>query len=160
MKSAAKIFIILGMIVQFWLVFPIIIGIFALKKIDTATTKSELTGMAIVTLIFCNLLGGIFMLCINEADLAANRPQNPYGQNPYAQNPYGQAPQAPYGQAPQAPYGQAPQAPYGQAPQAPYGQAPQAPYGQAPQAPYGQDPYAQNQYNTQAQNPYNQPPQQ
>lgn len=71
MKTAAKVFIILGMVFQCFLIFPIIVGAIALKKLKTATTKSELTVIAIVTLLFCNLIGGILMLCIDEKELAA-----------------------------------------------------------------------------------------
>ena len=70
MKTVAKVFIILGMIVGCWTIFPIIVGIFALKKLNTAKTKSDLTAMGVVTLLFCNLIGGILMLCISEEELA------------------------------------------------------------------------------------------
>ncbi len=70
MTTAAKVFIIMGMVFQCFMIFPIIVGAIALKKLKTATTKSELTGIAIVTLLFCNLIGGILMLCIDEKDLA------------------------------------------------------------------------------------------
>ena len=70
MKTAAKVFIILGMIFQFYLIFPIIVGAIALKKIKTATKKSDLTVMAILTLFLCNTIGGILMFCIKEEELA------------------------------------------------------------------------------------------
>ena len=70
MKTAAKVFIILGMVLQFWMIFPLVLGIFALKKINSATQKSELTGWAIVTLICVNTIGGILMLLIPESELA------------------------------------------------------------------------------------------
>ncbi len=70
MKTVAKVFIILGMIVGCWMIIPIIVGIFALKKLNTAKTKSELTVMAVITLLFCNLIGGILMLCISDEELA------------------------------------------------------------------------------------------
>ena len=70
MKTLAKVFIIIGMIVQCYLIVPIIVGIFALKKLKTATKKSDLTVMAILTVIFCNVIGGILMFCIKEEDLA------------------------------------------------------------------------------------------
>ena len=69
MKTAAKVFIIIGMICQFYLVVPLIIGILALKKLNTATKKSELTGMAIATLILCNGIAGVLMLCMKDQDL-------------------------------------------------------------------------------------------
>ena len=44
MKIAAKILIIVGMVCGFWMILPLIFGGIALKKLNTATTKSELTG--------------------------------------------------------------------------------------------------------------------
>ena len=71
MKTAAKVFIILGMVLQCWMIFPLIIGIIALKKMKKATSKSELTVIAILTLLFCNTIGGILMLCLPESEFAA-----------------------------------------------------------------------------------------
>ena len=70
MKTAAKVFIIIGMVLQFYLIFPLIIGILALKKINNATSKSELTGWAIATILLNSPLGGIFMLLIPESEFA------------------------------------------------------------------------------------------
>ncbi len=70
MKTAAKVFIILGMICGFWTILPLIFGIIALKKLKTATKKEELTTSAVLTLLFCNLIGGILMLCLKDEDLA------------------------------------------------------------------------------------------
>ena len=116
MKQAAKIFIIIGMVCQFWLIFPIIVGMMALKKIDTAQSKSELTGTAIATLILCNMIGGILMLCINEKEFPAGQQQQmQYGQPQYGQPQYGQPQygQPQYGQPqyaqPQQQYYQPPQ---------------------------------------------------
>ena len=72
MKTVAQIFIIIGMVVFFWLIVPLVVGIFALKKLKTATNKKELQTMAIVTLLFCNLIGGIAMLMIPDEELAKN----------------------------------------------------------------------------------------
>ena len=71
MKTAAKVFIILGMICTFYLIFPLVVGFIALKKLKTAKSKQELTGIAVVTLIFCNLIGGILMLCLSDKDFEA-----------------------------------------------------------------------------------------
>lgn len=68
MKKAAKIFIILGMIFQFFLIYPIILGIIALKKIDKAQSKSDLTVWAIITLLLVNMIGGILMLVIPDSE--------------------------------------------------------------------------------------------
>ncbi len=72
MKSAAKAFIWIAMILSFYLIFPVIVGVCALKKLDSATTKEELTNIGILTLIFCSMIGGIFMLCIDDNELAQN----------------------------------------------------------------------------------------
>ena len=69
MKTAAKVFIVLGMIFGFILILPIIFGALSLSKINSATQKSELVGLGVCTLLFCSLLGGIFMLCIPESEL-------------------------------------------------------------------------------------------
>ncbi len=76
MKVAAKVFIILGMIFQGILIFPIIIGAIALKKLKTVTSKSELTAIGVLTLLFVNLIGGILMLCLSDADLQENGQNN------------------------------------------------------------------------------------
>ena len=81
MKTAAKVFIILGMVLQCFLIFPLIVGFIALKKLKNAKSKSELTVIAIVTLLLCNTIGGILMLCLPESEFAtapvAEIPQDP-----------------------------------------------------------------------------------
>ena len=72
MKTAAKAFIWIGMICGAIVIVPLIIGILALKKIDEAQTKDELTGWGIAVLICCSTLGGIFMLCMSEEELSQN----------------------------------------------------------------------------------------
>ena len=59
MKTAAKVFIIIGMIFNFWAILPLIFGFITLKKMKT---EKPSTGLSICTLLFCNLLGGIFLL--------------------------------------------------------------------------------------------------
>ena len=71
MKTAAKVFIWIGMICQFYLIFPVVVGIIALTKIKKATRKEDLIAIGVVTIIFCNALGGIFMLNIDEKSLLA-----------------------------------------------------------------------------------------
>lgn len=71
MKTAAKVFIILGMVFGFWMIVPLIVGIIALNKLNNAKSKSELTVVAICTLLFVNLIAGILMLCINDEQLKA-----------------------------------------------------------------------------------------
>ncbi len=63
MKTAAKVFIILGMIAGFWSILPLIFGIIALNKMKT---EKPSTGLSVCVLLFCSLLGGIFLLCSKE----------------------------------------------------------------------------------------------
>lgn len=67
--TAAKVFIIIGMVFQFFLIFPIIVGAIALSKIDKATRMEDLSTMSIFVLLFCNLIAGIIMLTITNEDL-------------------------------------------------------------------------------------------
>lgn len=68
MKTAAKIFTIIGMIAGAIAIFPIIIGWLSLKKMNEATCKADLTTWAILNLLFCNMIGGILMLCLKDED--------------------------------------------------------------------------------------------
>ena len=60
MKTAAKVFIIISMIVGFWSILPLVFGNIALKKMKT---EKPSTGLSVCVLLFCSLLGGIFLLC-------------------------------------------------------------------------------------------------
>lgn len=70
MKQSAKVFIWIGMILQFFLIYPIVVGVLALKKIDESTSKEDLKTLGIFTLFFCSLIGGIFMLNIKDEELS------------------------------------------------------------------------------------------
>lgn len=70
MKTLIKVFIWLSMIFMFWLIFPLVVGIFALKKLNEAKTRDELVTMAVVTLLFCNFIAGVLMLVISDEELA------------------------------------------------------------------------------------------
>lgn len=72
MKTVAKIFIILGMILGCVLVFPTVIGLIAINKIDYAKEKKDLTKIGIITLLFCNVIGGILMLVMSEECVKKN----------------------------------------------------------------------------------------
>lgn len=65
MKKAAKVFIILGMIFGFYTVLPIIFGAIALSKMKKGKPS---TGFSVCVLIFCSVLGGIFLLCSKESE--------------------------------------------------------------------------------------------
>jgi hypothetical protein len=70
MKTLAKVFIIIGMICQCFLIFPLILGIIALKKLNAAKKKEDFSiGWAIVVLLV-NLIAGIVLLVMKDEDFA------------------------------------------------------------------------------------------
>lgn len=63
MKTAAKVFIIISMIIGAILIFPLVIGIIALNKMnDENVDHDSYVVWSVLTMIFCSLLGGLFML--------------------------------------------------------------------------------------------------
>lgn len=73
MKTLAKVFIIIGMIFECYLIVPLIVGGIALSKMKK---QKPSTAMSVVVLLFCNLLGGIFLLLSKEEEyLPAPAPQ-------------------------------------------------------------------------------------
>ena len=71
MKKTAKVFIIIGMIVGFWMVVPIIIGAKNLKRI--ANDEPLTVGSKVIILLFVSTIAGIILLCdrSDDARLAA-----------------------------------------------------------------------------------------
>lgn len=69
MKTAAKVFTIIGMIVGAIGILPIIFGALTLSKMGSAKDVSELQVWGVLDLIFCSVLGGIFVLCMKNEDL-------------------------------------------------------------------------------------------
>ena len=69
MKTAAKVFIWIGMILQCFLIYPIVVGVLALQKINHAATSEELKTLGILTAFFCSPIGGILMLSIKDSDV-------------------------------------------------------------------------------------------
>ena len=65
MKTAAKVFIIIGMIVGFWMILPLIFGGIALSQMKT---QKPSTGISVCVLVFCSLVGGILLLVSKEED--------------------------------------------------------------------------------------------
>jgi hypothetical protein len=51
-----------------------VIGGIALHKIKVAKNRSELTVIAVFTLLFCTLVGGILMLCIPDSEFSTSTP--------------------------------------------------------------------------------------
>ena len=70
MKTVAKVFIILGIVMEFWLILPLIFGIITLNKMKTATCKADMTTWGILSLLFVNLIGGILILCVSDEEWA------------------------------------------------------------------------------------------
>lgn len=67
MKTLAKVFIIIGMVVGFWYILPLIFGAIALKKLK----NDEVTvGTAVLTLLFVNIVAGIVMLIMPKGKKA------------------------------------------------------------------------------------------
>jgi hypothetical protein len=71
-KTTCKIFIYLSIIFGFYLIVPIIVGVIALEKLDTAKSKEDLKTIGILTLIFCSVIAGILMLCMDNDELKEN----------------------------------------------------------------------------------------
>ena len=63
MKKIAKIFIIIGMICGAIAIFPLVLGIIALKKMENGEMT---TGWKIIVLLFVNTIAGILLLCDKE----------------------------------------------------------------------------------------------
>jgi hypothetical protein len=59
MKTAAKVFILIGMVFGFWMILPLIFGFITLKKMKT---EKPSVGLCICDLLFCNTIGGILLL--------------------------------------------------------------------------------------------------
>lgn len=74
MKKAAKVFLILGAISGWWMIFPLVI---AIKNINRINSNAPITtGKKVVVLIFCSLPAGIFMLC-DRSESASTPPPLP-----------------------------------------------------------------------------------
>ena len=89
-------------------ILSIIITVVADRTLEKATCKRDLRGIAIVTLLFSNVIAGVLMLCISDKDLVSpnaqqNRYDNPYN-NPYSGQQYGSY-SDPYGSPYGSPYG-------------------------------------------------------
>ncbi len=71
MKTVAKVFIIIGMVLSFWAILPLIFGFLALGKLNNATQKSDVAPLwAILTIIFVSPLAGILMFFIPDEEFA------------------------------------------------------------------------------------------
>ena len=84
MKTAAQVFIIIGMVCGFWAILPLIFGGIALSQMSKGQRPS--TGMSVCVLLFCNMIGGILLLCAKDEDFYNPNMNNGY--NPNMNNGY------------------------------------------------------------------------
>lgn len=84
MKTAAQVFIIIGMVCGFWVILPLIFGGIALSQMSKGQRPS--TGISVCVLLFCSFVGGILLLCAKDEDFY--KPGTNYGYNPNMNNGY------------------------------------------------------------------------
>ena len=84
MKTAAQVFIIIGMVCGFWVILPLIFGGIALSQMSKGQRPS--TGISVCVLLFCYMIGGILLLCAKDEDFY--KPGTNYGYNPNMNNGY------------------------------------------------------------------------
>jgi hypothetical protein len=73
MKTAAKVFLIISLIMRFMFIVPLIIDIIALRKLEKETNPKNLVVIGVLVLIFSSLIAGILMLLMKPSDLEENR---------------------------------------------------------------------------------------
>lgn len=84
MKTAAQVFIIIGMVCGFWVILPLIFGGIALSQMSKGQRPS--TGISVCVLLFCIMIGGILLLCAKDEDFY--KPGTNNGYNPNMNNGY------------------------------------------------------------------------
>lgn len=85
MKTAAQVFIIIGMVFGCWMILPLIFGGIALSQMSKGQRPS--TGMSVCVLLFCSFIGGILLLCAKDEDFYKPNIMN-NGYNPNMNNGY------------------------------------------------------------------------
>lgn len=85
MKTAAQVFIIIGMVFGCLMILPLIFGGIALSQMSKGQRPS--TGMSVCVLLFCNMIGGILLLCAKDEDFYKPNMMN-NGYNPNMNNGY------------------------------------------------------------------------
>lgn len=81
MKTAARVMLIIGMVLGCWLIFPIVIGVLALVKLEEIKKKDDLLLWALLSLFLVNLVAGIIMLCMSDEDLLEDNKNESLNQN-------------------------------------------------------------------------------
>lgn len=62
-KTVVKVFTIITLIFTFWLIYPLIIGIITLKKIESPDmSDGDKLTYGLLNLLFVNIISGIFLL--------------------------------------------------------------------------------------------------
>ena len=69
MRKAAIVFLRIGQFLQFYLVFPIIIGQKTINRLNKCRNVKDLKGWGIASIILVSVLGGIFTLCVRQEEL-------------------------------------------------------------------------------------------
>jgi hypothetical protein len=78
MKKATRIVIIVEMVLLCWMIAPIVFGIIALKKLETATRRADIsTAFGVSTLIFGPTIGGLLLLIMKDSDYEEQKPAEP-----------------------------------------------------------------------------------
>ncbi|SFW06951.1 Uncharacterised protein [Chlamydia abortus] len=72
MKTAAKVFLIISLIMRFMFIVPLIIDIIALRKLEKETNPKNLVVIGVLVLIFSSLIAGILILLMKPSDLKEN----------------------------------------------------------------------------------------
>jgi hypothetical protein len=70
MKKAAKIFLVIGMVLTFFLIYPIVLGIIAYRKLDEENiSRDDLVLWGILSLFFVSPIAGLLILLLKPEDL-------------------------------------------------------------------------------------------
>lgn len=70
-----KVFLIIGMVLTFYLIFPIVLGVMTIKKIHSSNDPEEIRNWGIISLIFVNFVGGVLILA-SDSSRSANKNLN------------------------------------------------------------------------------------
>jgi hypothetical protein len=77
MKKAAKIFLVIGMVLTFFLIYPIVLGIIAYRKLDEENiSRDDLVLWGILSLFFVSPIAGLLILLLKPEDLDQSQSMN------------------------------------------------------------------------------------